>query len=176
LLNLPETVSPLTGNIPTPKLPGSTEVFSLTLPEDDVTFYLAVRAVDEYGNEGDVSNILSLSVVTDNTWRPVQVNTSSTSYEHILISSCVAALMVIIVILVGCCIYKRRNKLDRNPKSKKEGFRDEFSNSRDFGRDSRHRMYMYQSQNHGYEVGVYDNARHPKHHISVYDSHLYHIS
>ncbi|XP_048739813.2 calcium-activated chloride channel regulator 1-like isoform X2 [Ostrea edulis] len=171
LLNSPENVSPLNGNIPTPKLPGNTEVFSLTLPEASATYYLAVRAVDEFGNEGDISNIISLSVVTDNTWRPVEVNPSSMSYEHLLVSSCAAAFVVLIVILCGCCIYKRRNRPKRKAKSKKGELRNDFSNSREFGRDPRHSMYMYQSQIHNEY-----NTRPPRHHVSAYGSHLYHIS
>ncbi|XP_061187630.1 calcium-activated chloride channel regulator 1-like isoform X2 [Saccostrea echinata] len=108
LRNSPETVEPLTRNIPTPSDPGSLELFSLALPEVNANYYLAVRAVDEAGNKGDVSNILSLSVITDSTWEREKLQSPSSSNEVLIIAVCAAALVLIAIVVFGCIIYNKR--------------------------------------------------------------------
>ncbi|XP_061187626.1 calcium-activated chloride channel regulator 1-like [Saccostrea echinata] len=176
LLNSPERVSALTEQVPTPSKPGNTEFFSLTIPEVGVNYYLAVRAVDESGNKGDVSNILSLSVVTDNSWKRVQTQPPAMSYEGIIASACVAALLVFIIVLCGVCFYKRSNASRR-----KSGDRDQYGEfSKDILYGPYHeqnqnyimRMYMYQLRNQQMIRQYYGhNPRIPNH-----DTYPYHIS
>ncbi|XP_062600924.1 calcium-activated chloride channel regulator 1-like isoform X2 [Saccostrea cucullata] len=113
LRDSPETIEPLTGNAPTPSNPESLEIFSFELPEVSTNYYLAVRAVDEAGNKGDVSNILSLSVITDSTWKREKIQSPSSSNEALIIGICVAALALIVLLVFGCVIYNRRKVLGK---------------------------------------------------------------
>lgn len=69
----PGGATQLTSQVPTPKVSGQTEVFTFTLPSltrDGRTYYLAVRATDDSQNTGELSNIISFSLVTDVNWLP----------------------------------------------------------------------------------------------------------
>lgn len=113
LLNSPDTITPLTGNIPTPSPPGGIEVFSLRLSEVGVNYFLAIQTVDDVGNVAEVSNIVPLSVLSNNQmWKRVEVKemTSSQSFSYVglIISACAAALLLFGVILCGICFCKKK--------------------------------------------------------------------
>lgn len=185
LLNSPNTVTPLTGNIPTPSPTGGLEVFSLRLSEAGVSYFLAIQTVDDVGNVAELSNIVSLSVLSNNQmWKRVEVKemTSSQSFSYVglIISACAAALLVFGVILCGICFCKRK----RGPKSKTN----QFSNleNRLAGRansrkgDFRHNYFlpMYQSpyvhfpSHKGYQA----YGRNPRTYGYMDESRLYYIS
>lgn len=185
LLNSPNTVTPLTGNIPTPSPTGGLEVFSLRLSEAGVSYFLAIQTVDDVGNVAELSNIVSLSVLSNNQmWKRVEVKemTSSQSFSYVglIISACAAALLVFGVTLCGICFYKRK----RGPKSKTN----QFSNleNRLAGRansrkgDFRHNYFlpMYQSpyvhfpSHKGYQA----YGRNPRTYGYMDESRLYYIS
>ncbi|XP_041461834.1 calcium-activated chloride channel regulator 1-like [Lytechinus variegatus] len=64
------------GNISNINPPGVTETITVTLPESgqDRLYYFAIRAWDEAGNVGDLSNIVSLFFI-----RPLPVTTEATT-------------------------------------------------------------------------------------------------
>lgn len=53
-----------------PKEPGEEERYNFTLEniQSNTTYFICVRAVDEAGNIGDISNIVTVSVLTDQSW------------------------------------------------------------------------------------------------------------
>ncbi|KAK3083437.1 hypothetical protein FSP39_022698 [Pinctada imbricata] len=64
-------------NITTPQDPGRYEYISVDLPTRYSTYYIGVRAMDENNNTGEMSNIVSLSVITDTQWLVKRGATSS---------------------------------------------------------------------------------------------------
>ncbi|OPL20836.1 hypothetical protein AM593_00053, partial [Mytilus galloprovincialis] len=71
----PEQCAKLTNNIPIPKLAGGTEQHVVTIDDDSLTRYIVVRAIDDVGNKGDFSNIVSVSKLTDPAWTTEAMNT-----------------------------------------------------------------------------------------------------
>lgn len=179
LLNSPETVPPLTQNIPLPSKPGNTEVYSLSLPTAGVNYYIAVHAVDDAGNQGEVSNIVSMSVVNDQSWKRGEykrmTSSQSISLQGLILSACAAAVFVFIVISCGCYVCSKTFKSG----SRKNDFnyhRDELSNKilhgRDFQRGSKLNMYQLP-----YLYFVKGNrVRDPRIYGYKSDSYLYYIS
>ncbi|XP_062600921.1 calcium-activated chloride channel regulator 1-like [Saccostrea cucullata] len=178
LLNLPDRVNALTDQVPTPSKPGNTEFFSLSLPEVGVNYYLAVRAVDDAGNKGDVSNILSLSVVTDNSWQPVRTQPPTLSYDGVIASACVAALLVCIIVLCGICFCKRRNASRRKSSYKSREQYGQFSNDISYdpyqAQYQNHMLHMYMHQMHNQQITRQYYANDPR--FKKRDVYPYHIS
>ena len=180
LLNSPEAVSPLTGNIPTPAGPGELEVFSLRVTETGVSYFLAVQAVDEAGNVGEVSNIVPLSVLSDHvTWKRAEnkevTSSQAFSYVGLIVSACAAILFIFVFILCGICLCKRNTEYQRNsekfsdfPKKLPERM---ISTKRDMRIDYRMaNPYMYPPNYWGY------HGQDRRFHGYNNDSYLYYIS
>lgn len=160
-------------------------MFSLRLSEVRVNYFLAIQTVDDVGNVAEVSNIVSLSVLSNNqTWKRPEVKkmTSSQSFSYVglIISACAAALLVFGVILCGICFCKKK----KDSESKANQF-SSFEN-RLTGRaiprkgDFRHNYFlpMYQSpyvhfpHHKGYEA----YGRNPRMYGYMDESRMYYIS
>ncbi|XP_060081392.1 calcium-activated chloride channel regulator 1-like [Ylistrum balloti] len=82
LMTNPGSTTQLTSQLPTPKVSGQVETFTFTLPvlnRDGRTYYLAIRAIDDSQNTGELSNIVSLSLVTDVNWLPTTTQATQTT-------------------------------------------------------------------------------------------------
>ncbi|KAK3104819.1 hypothetical protein FSP39_010993 [Pinctada imbricata] len=51
-----------------PKPAGEIEIMVIKPEEQDMTYYIGIRGVDDMDNYGEMSNILSVSVITDPQW------------------------------------------------------------------------------------------------------------
>lgn len=121
LMTNPEGATRLTSQVPSPKTSGKTETFTFTIPDqtlDNRTYYLSVRSVDDSSNVGDLSNIVSVSIVTDSNWLPTTAMATTvsprpySSDQSALIGLSISAGVVLIgLIIVGvsiCCGRCRR--------------------------------------------------------------------
>ncbi|XP_062615682.1 calcium-activated chloride channel regulator 1-like [Saccostrea cucullata] len=179
ILSSTDTVTQITDKIPTPSNPGNLEIFSFVLPEVGVNYYLAVLAVDDEGNQGEVSNIVSVSVVNDNSWKRVEstkvTSSQSISMEGLFLSASAAAIFVFILVSCGCFICKKRFESGSKANDfnyHKEDLSNKMSHERYFGHDFLVRMYY---SPHLHFVRGYQ-ARDPRIHGYRDSSYLYYIS
>eukprot|EP00057_Strongylocentrotus_purpuratus_P017575 XP_011672049.1 PREDICTED: calcium-activated chloride channel regulator 1-like [Strongylocentrotus purpuratus] len=94
---------------------GTIETVTISLPErgKDIIYYFAIRAWDEVGNGGDLSNVASLSI----RYIPVSVPTiDTTGADLIIIGACCAVGVVFIVGVVMTYICYRKRHVARAQK------------------------------------------------------------
>lgn len=75
------------------------------------TYFVIVRAIDDFNNTGDISNVVTVSVITDPSWlkdKPSILSSGFRSTFVIGISTGVA--LILIVVLVSCVTYVRKRK------------------------------------------------------------------
>ncbi|VDI07291.1 Hypothetical predicted protein [Mytilus galloprovincialis] len=93
-----------------PKEPGETESFVFQIPniQTNTTYYIAVRAVDDQNNTGDLSNIISVSILNDQYWFEDE-NTDSISTALLVGISIGAVIIVVIFIVYVITLIKKKN-------------------------------------------------------------------
>ncbi|OWF45819.1 Calcium-activated chloride channel regulator 1 [Mizuhopecten yessoensis] len=187
LMTNPGSASQLTSQVPTPKASGQTETYTFTLPvlaRDSRTYYLAVRATDNSQNTGELSNIVSLSLVTDVNWLPTTTTpTTSTrattvvprstrnSDQSVLIglstAACIAAIgLLLLAISMSCCFgkWKRVTSRGRYPDDVESGY----TSSRRNTRGNRSRRKRGYSSQHADDIRDYKRSRHKRDYMDVY--------
>lgn len=102
-----------------PKLSGMVEIFIIEpLREENITYYVAIRAVDESNNTGDLSNIVLISILTDLTWdKPndgpgVPVILDNSKINVVVIGAIAAVLVVAFIVIIGVFLnafFRRQN-------------------------------------------------------------------
>ncbi|XP_063442695.1 calcium-activated chloride channel regulator 1-like [Mytilus trossulus] len=95
-----------------PNEAGSEESFSFRLNKEGKhsTYFVIVRAVDDFNNTGDISNVVTVTVINDPLWLNKPSIWSSGFRSTFLISISSGVALILIVVLVSCVIYitKRR--------------------------------------------------------------------
>ncbi|KAK3102098.1 hypothetical protein FSP39_008730 [Pinctada imbricata] len=147
LFNDPDSTFRVTDNIPTPGDPGTSESINVELPNSFSTYYVGIRAVDENNNKGELSNVVSLSILSDTNWLasptttplPVTAAQADSAVERdaliALIGTSVAAFVFLIMIIITIVLIKirmrekRLEKERKKRKSKKESMRSNRSSS-----------------------------------------------
>jgi hypothetical protein len=104
----PDQATEITLNVPVPKLAGVLEQLIINFYDQFKTRFIVVRAIDDSGNRGDYSNIVSISTLTDQSW--MKVSASSLSWLQTILSGSVAFAMLIIIIIFGFCSYSLYSK------------------------------------------------------------------
>lgn len=107
----PDQATEITLNVPVPKLAGTLEQLIISVYDQFKTRFIVVRAIDDSGNRGDYSNIVSISTLTDQSW--MKVSASSLSWLQTILSGSVAFAMLIVIIIFGfctCTLYSKEQK------------------------------------------------------------------
>ena len=101
-----------------PKKPGELETIQVTpnSSAETKTYYVGVRAVDDNQNIGEMSNILSISVITDPKWIPPKEKGPS-QMLIVIILGVVALLVVALVITCIVCMCRRKSPGSKLPVS-----------------------------------------------------------
>ncbi|XP_033746377.1 calcium-activated chloride channel regulator 1-like [Pecten maximus] len=188
LRTIPGGATKLTSQVPTPKASGQTETFTFTLPSltrDSRTYYLAIRATDNNQNTGELSNIVSFSLLTDVNWfptttTPVPTTTTvttvvprveHTSDQSVLIGlSTAAGVAAIGLILFGLSMSCWFGKWKRPPP--RRHFHDDvesgYSSSRRHTRKGRSKRKRRYHNHHTEDIRDYKRSRHKQDYMDVY--------
>ncbi|CAG2205202.1 CLCA3_4 [Mytilus edulis] len=96
-----------------PKEPGETESFVFQIPniQTNTTYYIAVRAVDDQNNTGDLSNIISVSILNDQYWFDDE-NTDGLSIAF-LVGISIGAVIIVAIFLVCVITLIKKKKVPR---------------------------------------------------------------
>ncbi|XP_063442696.1 calcium-activated chloride channel regulator 4A-like [Mytilus trossulus] len=96
-----------------PKEPGETESFVFRIPniQRNTTYYIAVRAVDDQNNTGDLSNIITVSILNDQYWFDDE-NTDGLSIAF-LVGISIGALIIVVVLLACIITLIKKKKVHR---------------------------------------------------------------
>lgn len=92
-----------------PKESGEVEeyIFTLETIKSNMSYYISIRAVDEAGNVGDLSNIVAVSVLTE----PTIVKDNDTSSDYPLLIGLVGGSVfigVVLFILIRYALFVRK--------------------------------------------------------------------
>ncbi|CAG2205203.1 unnamed protein product [Mytilus edulis] len=96
-----------------PNEAGSEESFSFKLNKEGThsTYFVIVRAIDDFNNTGDISNVVTVSVITDPSWLKEKPSIWSSGFRStFLIGISAGVALILIVVLVSCVIYVRKRR------------------------------------------------------------------
>ncbi|KAK3105123.1 hypothetical protein FSP39_017662 [Pinctada imbricata] len=104
-----------------PKMAGEIEIFIIkpNKSEENVTYYIGIRGIDEMDNYGEMSNILSISVLTDPQWlseSDTDQESNGLSLVHIVLIAVGAFVFLLVVII---CFRKCQGGTKQDPKQAK---------------------------------------------------------
>lgn len=112
--NNPRQATKVTSNVPTPASPGVIQQLTLSLSDTSKTHYLTLCAVDDSGNIGEYSNIVSISKLTDSSWYPGLANNVLIS-DTVIAGSFAGIIFLIIVLFIICAIRYCCSKTEPSP-------------------------------------------------------------
>ncbi|CAC5417576.1 CLCA3_4 [Mytilus coruscus] len=89
-----------------PKEPGETESFVFRIPniQTNTTYYIAVRAVDDQNNTGDLSNIISVSILNDQYWFEDEKKKTTNGLSIAFVAGISIGTVIIVFIFLVCFI------------------------------------------------------------------------
>ncbi|KAK3104352.1 hypothetical protein FSP39_000118 [Pinctada imbricata] len=104
-----------------PKMAGEIEIFVIkpNKSEENDTYYIGIRGIDEMDNYGEMSNILSISVLTDPQWlseSDTDQENEGLSLVHIVLIAVGAFVFLLVVII---CFRKSQGGTKQDPKQAK---------------------------------------------------------
>ncbi|CAG2193770.1 CLCA3_4 [Mytilus edulis] len=141
----PEQCAKLTNNIPIPKLAGSTEQHVVTIDDDSLTRYIVVRAIDDVGNKGDYSNIVSVSKLTDPAWTTEAINT--VNLTGTFVSGGLAIAVLLVMLILGLCLKVRLSKTNDQKKLINEKRNQKQKSGKRGSSKQHHNRYKYENRN-----------------------------
>ncbi|VDI43233.1 Hypothetical predicted protein [Mytilus galloprovincialis] len=141
----PEQCTKLTNNIPIPKLVGSTEQHLVTIDDESLNRYIVVRAIDDVGNKGDYSNIVSVSKLTDPAWTTEAINTVNLTGSFVSGGLAIAILLVMLILGLGLKI-RLSNANDKKKLIKEKRNQKQKSGKRESSK-KHHNRYEYENRN-----------------------------
>ncbi|VDI07292.1 Hypothetical predicted protein [Mytilus galloprovincialis] len=102
-----------------PNEAGNEESFSFKLNKEGthLTYFVIVRAIDDFNNTGDISNVVSVSVITDPSWLKDKPSIWSSGFRStFLIGISAGVALILIVVLVSCVTYVSKRSGGRSSK------------------------------------------------------------
>ncbi|XP_052070311.1 calcium-activated chloride channel regulator 1-like isoform X1 [Mytilus californianus] len=142
----PEQCTKLTNNIPIPKLAGSTEQHLVTKDDDSLTKYIVVRAIDDVGNKGDYSNIVSISKLTDPSWTTEAIST--VNLTETFVSGGLALAILLIMMILGLCLKVRSSNTNDKKKLIKQKKHQNQKPGKRGSSNKHHNRYEYENRNY----------------------------
>ena len=97
-----------------PKAAGEVESIQVTpnSTAEPKTYYVGVRAVDDNNNIGKMSNIISISVITDPKWQPSKFEEKDGLSQTLMFTIVGIAAALLVIIALACIVFmcKRKSK------------------------------------------------------------------
>ena len=124
LIHDPDNASDTNVMMSYPKPSGEREYMVITILESNTTYYVAIRSMDEMNNKGEVSNIVSCSVISDPEWisKPpdhmttgpddVRGSQQPSASVTVVVAICIpVGLICLVIIIIVVVLWKRRRGL-----------------------------------------------------------------
>lgn len=92
-------------NVPVPSSAGQLQQLVLVLPDTATTQYVIIRATDDNGNNGEYSNSVSISKLTDPNWTPGP--DSNIRITDTIVAGCIAGVILLILFALAICLIRQ---------------------------------------------------------------------
>ncbi|XP_052061931.1 calcium-activated chloride channel regulator 1-like isoform X2 [Mytilus californianus] len=99
------------GQIPNEAGSGESFTFKLNTVGTNSTYFVIVRAIDDFNNTGDISNVVTVSVITDPYWLKQKPSVWSSGFRSaFLVGISAGVAFILIIVLVSCVTFVRKRR------------------------------------------------------------------